>query len=55
MDYAVWETLKQKGYSGRRNKFTEDELRAKILSAWGEIHNEIIKKVLPNGNRGCEW
>ena len=37
MDYAIWDMLSERVYAGRRQKFTETELKQKILEAWQEI------------------
>ena len=44
MDYSIWQLLKQKVYYGRKEKFTEAELRNKLLSSWEEIDEQSIKK-----------
>ena len=37
MDYSVWNSLSEKVYKGKVEKFTEDELKRKIRSAWKKI------------------
>jgi len=37
MDYSIWDSLSQKVYSGRNTKFTETELKEKIIEAWDDI------------------
>ena len=44
MDYAIWESLKEKVYRGQRKKFPEPELKRKILESWQEISIEEIRK-----------
>ena len=46
MDYAIWDALSEKVYSGRTEKFTEDELKAKILEKWEEISLESVRKTI---------
>ena len=46
MDYGIWEILKQKIYSGRKEKFTEPELRTEILKAWEEMDQQTIQKCI---------
>ena len=36
-DYAIWDMLSERVYAGQRHKFTEPELKQKILEAWQEI------------------
>ena len=44
MDYAIWESLKEKVYRGQRQKFSEPQLKRKILECWQEISIEEIRK-----------
>lgn len=37
MDYHVWDSLSQKVYCGRNNKFTESELKERISQCWNDI------------------
>lgn len=37
MDYAIWNSLSEKVYEGRRDPFTEDELKERIREKWDEI------------------
>ena len=44
MDYAVWDSLSQKVYAGKQDKFTENELNKKdlkVLERLGEIQKTI--------------
>ena len=36
MDYAIWDMLSERVYAGRKHKFTEPELKQKILKVWQE-------------------
>lgn len=44
MDYAIWDSLKEKVYEGRRDKFTEQALKDSILASWERISLEEIRK-----------
>ena len=47
MDFkAIWDALSEKVYSGRTKKFTEEELKARILEKWEEISFESVRKSL---------
>ena len=46
MDYAIWDSLKEKVYANRRDKFTGDELKEKIRSAWDEISLDEIRNCI---------
>ena len=37
MDYAIWDMLIERVYAGQIHKFTEPELKQKILKVWQEI------------------
>ena len=37
MDYPMWDMLGERVYAKQRGKFTEPELKQKILEAWQEI------------------
>ena len=50
MDYHVWDSLSEKVYEGRSTKFTERELKQKIISnAGNEFHRGKFKKPLHHG------
>ena len=36
MDYAIWDMLSERVYAGQKHKFTEPELKQKILRVWQE-------------------
>ena len=42
MDYCVWNSLSEKVYEGRMDKFTEEELKTKIKESWKRITLEEI-------------
>lgn len=44
MDYAIWDSLKEKVYQGQREKLTEEQLKARILASWEQIPLEEIRK-----------
>ena len=44
MDYSVWDSLSEKVYAGRTEKFTEQELKDRIEQMWGEITVGEIRK-----------
>ena len=55
MDYAVWDSLSQKVYAGKQDKFTENELKKtdlKVLERhypWRNTKNNIsLEKALAN-------
>jgi hypothetical protein len=37
MDYTIWDSLSEKVYAGRTEKFTEQEHKDKIQEKWAEI------------------
>ena len=44
MDYAIWDSLKEKVYRGVQDKFTEQALMNRIITSWEEISIEEICK-----------
>ena len=44
MDYTIWDSLSEKVYKGRTQKFTENELKEKIRGKWVEITLEEVRK-----------
>ena len=46
MDYAIWESLIENVYLGQRKKFSEPELKTKILESWQELTIEEIRKCI---------
>lgn len=44
MDYSVWDSLSEKVYAGRTEKFTEQELKDRIKEKWDEITVAEIRK-----------
>ena len=46
MDYFVWNSLKEKVYSGERNTFTEEALKQKIKESWRRIPLRDIRKAI---------
>ena len=44
MDYTIWDSLSEKVYKGRTQKFTENELKEKIREKWEEITREEVRK-----------
>ena len=44
MDYTIWDSLYEKVYKGRTQKFTENELKEKIWEKWEEITLEEVRK-----------
>ena len=47
MDYAVWDSLSQKVYAGKQDKFTENELKKKqIRKCWKDITLGEIQKTI---------
>ena len=37
LDYSIWNSLSEKVYEGRKEKFTEEELKARIKNCWKKI------------------
>ena len=46
MDYAVWDSLSQKVYAGKQDKYTENELKKHIRKCWKDITLGEIKKTI---------
>ena len=47
MDYSIWNSLKEKVYGNRSDRFTLPELKAKIQDSWSQITlSEIRKSIL---------
>lgn len=46
MDYGIWNLLAQKVYANQREKFTIEELKAKIRECWDDITLEHIRKCI---------
>ena len=46
MDYAVWDSLSQKVYAGKQDKFTENELKKQIQKCWKDITLGEIQKTI---------
>jgi hypothetical protein len=44
MDYTMWDSLSEKVYAGRTEKFTEQELKDKIQENWAVISLAEIRK-----------
>ena len=44
MDYTIWDSLSEKVYKERTQKFTENELKEKIREKWEEITLEEVRK-----------
>ena len=44
MDYTILDSLSEKVYKGRTQKFTENELKENILEKWEEITLEEVRK-----------
>jgi hypothetical protein len=44
MDYSMCDSLSEKVYAGRTEKFTEQELKDKIQEKWAEISLAEIRK-----------
>ena len=44
MDYTISDSLSEKVYKGRTQKFTENELKEKIQEKWEEITLEEVRK-----------
>ena len=44
MDYTIWDSLSEKVYKGRTQKFTENEQKEKIREKWEEITLEEVRK-----------
>ena len=44
MDYTIWDSLYEKVYKGRTQKFTENDLKEKIWEKWEEITLEEVRK-----------
>ena len=51
MDYAVWDSLSQKVYAGKQNKFTENELKKQIRKCWKDITLREIQKTISVWNK----
>ena len=54
MDYAVWDSLSQKVYAGKQDKFTENELKKQIRKCWNDITLEKYKIQYQFGKSACE-
>ena len=46
MDYAVWDSLSQKVYAWKQDKFTENELKKQIRKYWKDITLGEIQKTI---------
>ena len=46
MDYSIWDSLSEKVYKGRTEKFTEEELKRKIRKCWKEISLGEVQKAV---------
>ena len=53
-DYAIWDMLSERVYAGRRHKFTEPELKQKILEAWQEISLSEIRASISCWKKGLK-
>ena len=54
MDYAVWDSLSQKVYAGKQDKFTENELKNQIRKCWKDITLGEIQKTISVWKSACE-
>ena len=54
MDYAGWDSLSQKVYAGKQDKFTENELKKQIRKCWKTLPSEIYKRQYQFGKSACE-
>ena len=46
MDYTIWNKLSEKVYGGRSEKFSENELKEKLIESWDEINLDYIQKCI---------
>ena len=44
MDYAIWDSLKEKVYRGMPDKLTKQALMNRVIVSWEEISIEEIRK-----------
>ena len=54
MDYAVWDSLSQKVYAGKQDKFTENELKYRFESVGKTLPSEKYKRQYQFGKSACE-
>ena len=46
MDYSIWNSLSEKVYEGRKEKFTEAELKKKLKQSWQKITLKEVHKAV---------
>jgi hypothetical protein len=51
MDYTMWDSLSEKVYASRTDKFTEPELKDKIQEKWAEISLAETRKSIGAWNK----
>jgi hypothetical protein len=54
MDYTMWDSLSEKVYAGRTEKFTEQELKDNIQEKWAAISLAELGSPLEHGRRDCD-
>ncbi|XP_064608664.1 amine oxidase [flavin-containing] B-like [Liolophura sinensis] len=53
MGYSVWNSLSEKVYEGRTEKFTEDELKARIKDCWKKLLLRRMRAQSVHGRNVC--